>query len=92
MSVLSLLFVQGDQLRQRCTMLEKNLSCLFKTAWEHLHRKDQQIVDLKQQIKEFRKVTGMVAPGVKSGDLNMQQWHSARVTDRCGTAGRSKLS
>ena len=53
-------------------MLEKNLSCLFKTAWANLHRKDTQIVDLKQQIKEFRKITGMVAPGLKCDDVNMQ--------------------
>ena len=54
-------------------MLEKNLSCLFKTAWAHLHRKDTQIVDLKQQIKDFRKITGMIAPGVKCDDVNMQE-------------------
>lgn len=68
-------------------MLEKNLSCLFKTAWAHLHRKDMQIVDLKQQIKDFRKVTGMIAPGVTCDDVHMdcsmKDTTPAQAENRC---------
>eukprot|EP00892_Ulva_mutabilis_P002445 jgi/Ulvmu1/12200/UM085_0064.1 len=55
---------QNAQLLRKCTMLEKNLSCLYKTAWAHVRRKDEYIESLKDQIKQFRKATGMVAPGV----------------------------
>lgn len=55
-------------------MLEKNLSCLYKTAWAHVRRKDDYIETLKLEIKDFRKLTGMVTPGVPAdsgqGDEN----------------------
>lgn len=62
--ILNVAIVQNAKLLRKCTMLEKNLSCLYKTAWAHLRRKDEYIEALKHQIKAFRKLTGMVTPGV----------------------------
>lgn len=82
--VMCIPIAQNSKLLQKCTMLEKNLSCLFKTAWAHLRRKDEYIEALKIQIKDFRKLTGMVAPGVQhDGNLAASSDGSAELGQKC---------
>jgi hypothetical protein len=47
--------LQSEKLHKKCVMLEKNLSCLFKTAWSHLRRKDGHLERLKEELKETRR-------------------------------------
>lgn len=82
---------QNAQLLRKCAMLEKNLSCLYKTAWAHVRRKDDYIETLKGQIKDFRRLTGMVAPGVPlDGDSAdaMDAVEDPAVGSKCGTTAK----
>lgn len=80
--------LQNAKLLRKCTMLEKNLSCLYKTAWAHVRRKDDYIQKLKTQIKVFRQVTGMVTPGVflDGNHADVPDTAGVPVTSRCDSA------
>lgn len=59
--------LQAEKLNTKCEMLEKNLSCLFKSAWVHLQRKEGHIQKLKDTLRDTRR--GLLAvpkPGEES--------------------------
>jgi hypothetical protein len=57
---------QAEQLQKKCVMLEKNLSCLFKTAWSHLQRKEGHILKLKEELRDIRRSMASAAQALEA--------------------------
>jgi len=46
--------LQNELLIKKNTILEKNISSLFRTAQEEIRRKDERIMDLLAQLQELK--------------------------------------
>ena len=61
------LCLQAAKLQMKCAMLEKNLSCLFKSAWTHLQKKEAYIGKLKVDLRDARRAAGPCLPQCAAG-------------------------
>jgi hypothetical protein len=75
--------LQAEKLHKKCVMLEKNLSCLYRTAWTHVLRKEGHIVTLKEQLRDLRRATALIDAGGAQETASDQPDGCERAAELC---------